>query len=313
MPRPLKVGLLLPDTEGQLDGATPRWRDIKEMALLAEDAGFDSVWVTDHLIHRPDDDTPPDGSSQEGTRGPWECWSLLTALAAVTDRVEIGALVLCAGFRNPGLLAKMADTVDEISGGRLILGLGAGWNEPEYRAFGFPFDHRVARFEEYVRIVGGLLRDGRADVEGAYWQARDAELRPRGPRPQGPPILVGTTSPRMLELTARHADAWNVWFSHTGNSLEGLEKVLADVDRACEAVGRDPRSLERTAAIVMEVGPHGPSSMEPPFIAGTPEELADSLRAHAARGLDHVQVWLEPATPAGVEAFRPVLAALDRT
>ncbi len=312
MPRPLKVGLLLPDTEGQLDGRTPRWADIWEMAVAAEAVGFDSVWVTDHLIHRPDAETPADGSAQEGTRGPWECWTLMTAVAAVTERVEIGALVLCAGFRNPGLLAKMADTLDEVSGGRLILGLGAGWNEPEYEMFGFPFDHRVSRFEEYVQIVRGLLRDGRADLEGTYWQARAAELRPRGPRPGGPPILIGTTSPRMLELTARYAESWNVWFSHTGNDPAKLPPLLADVDRACEAVGRDPATLERTAAIVIEVGPHGPSSMDGPFISGTPEELAASLRAHAALGIGHVQVWLEPATPDGVRAFRPVLEALDR-
>ena len=312
MPRPLKVGLLLPDTEGQLDGRSPRWADIREMAVAAEAVGFDSVWVTDHLIHRPDTETPTDEATEDGTRGPWECWTLMTAVAAVTERVEIGSLVLCAGFRNPGLLAKMADTLEEVSGGRLILGLGAGWNEPEYRAFGFPFDHRVSRFEEYIRIVRGLLRDGRANIAGAYWQAPDAELRPRGPRPEGPPILIGTTSPRMLELAARYADGWNVWFSHTGNDLGRLATILAEVDRACAAVGRDPATLERTAAIVMEVGPHGPSSMSGPFIGGTVEELAASLRAHAALGIGHVQVWLEPATLDGIRAFEPVLAALDR-
>jgi alkanesulfonate monooxygenase SsuD/methylene tetrahydromethanopterin reductase-like flavin-dependent oxidoreductase (luciferase family) len=300
--RPLKIGLLLPETEGQFNGGTARWSDLLAMTKAAEAVGFDSVWVTDHFIQR----------SETETRGPWECWSLLAAIAAVTERVEIGPLVVCTGFRNPALLAKMADTVEEISGGRLILGLGAGWNEPEYRAFGYPFDHRVDRFEEALTIIQGLLRDGHVDFDGVYYQARDCELRPRGPRPQGPPILVGTTGKRMLGLTARHADQWNVWFSSTGNRVEGITPLLASVDAACVAAGRDPATLERTAAVVIEVGPHAPSTMSAPPITGSPEEIATSLRAHAATGLSHVQVWLEPATVAGVEAFAPVLELLDR-
>src|SRR5687768_17318302 len=216
--RPLKIGYLVPETEGQMNGETARWTDILAMTKMAEAVGFDSVWVTDHLIHR----------SETETRGPWECWSLLSAIAAVTERVEIGPLVLCAGFRNPALLAKMADTVEEISGGRLILGLGAGWNEPEYRAFGYPFDHRVDRFEEALTIIGGLLRDGHIDFEGQYYRARNCELRPRGPRPNGPPIMIGTTGKRMLELTARHADQWNVWFGPIDNSAEKLKTLLQD-------------------------------------------------------------------------------------
>jgi alkanesulfonate monooxygenase SsuD/methylene tetrahydromethanopterin reductase-like flavin-dependent oxidoreductase (luciferase family) len=301
--RPLKIGLLLPDTERQLDGASPRWTDLAAMARLAEDVGFDSLWITDHLLHREEGQEP---------RGPWEGWSLLAALAAVTKRVEIGPLVICAAFRNPALLAKMADTVDEISGGRLILGLGAGWHEPEYRAFGYPFDHRVSRFAEALTIVTGLLREGRVDFEGTYYQARDCELRPRGPRPAGPPILIGTTSPRMLRLTAAHADIWNVWFSETGNLVENLLPLRASVDAACTAVDRDPATLERTAAVLVEVGPHSPSTMSGPPLTGTPEELAAGLRAYAAAGITHAQLWLEPNTPAGIEAFAPVLALLDR-
>jgi len=301
--RPLKVGLLLPETEGQFDGGNARWSDLLAMARAAEAIGVDSIWVTDHLLHQDDD----------GNRwGMWECWSLMAALAAVTERVALGSLVLCTAFRNPALLAKMADTVDEISGGRLILGLGAGWNEPEYRAFGYPFDHRVARFEEALTIITTLLREGRIDVEGTYYQARECELRPRGPCPQGPPILVGTTGEKMMALTARHADEWNTWFSQSGNRIEGLVPLLARVDAACAAAGRDPQTLVRSAAVKLEVGPHSPSKMSAPGIAGTPEELAESLRAHAAIGLAHVQVWLEPNTLAGIEAFGRVLEALDR-
>ena len=196
--RPLSVGLLLPDTENQLDGATPRWSDLRRWRGCARTIGFDSIWVTDHFIHRPPD---------EPEHGPWECWSLLSALAAITDRVELGTLVICTGFRNPTLLAKMADTVEEISGGRLILGIGAGWNEPEYRAFGYPFDHRIDRFQEALAIITALLRDGHGRFHGTYYQARDCVLRPRGPRPEGPPIMIGASQagPRMLDLTARYA------------------------------------------------------------------------------------------------------------
>jgi probable F420-dependent oxidoreductase len=299
--RPLKIGLLLPETEGQMNGATARWSDLLAMTEAAEAVGFDSIWVTDHFIHR----------SETQLRGPWECWSLISAIAAVTERVEIGTLVLCTGFRNPALLAKMADTVEEISGGRLILGLGAGWNEPEYRAFGYPFDHRVDRFEEALTVITGLLRTGAIDFEGTYVSARECELRPRGPRPGGPPIMIGTTGKRMLALTAKHADQWNVWFSPIDNSVAKLETLLLDVDAACAAVGRDPRTLERTAAVKVEVGPHEPSQMSVAPLTGSPERLAEQLRAYAAIGVTHLQVWLEPNTVAGIEQFGRVLEHLD--
>lgn len=193
--RPVKVGLFLM--------YAPSWSDVKQLATRAEAIGFDSVWVMDHLTMRRD----------SGTEPVWEGWSLLSALAATTRRVEIGTLVVATSFRNPALLAKMADTVDEISGGRLILGLGAGWHEPEYRAFGYPFDHRVSRFEEALTIIRTLLREGRIDYDGQYYQARDCELAPRGPRSHGPPILVGGSGERMLGLLARYADYWNgCWY-----------------------------------------------------------------------------------------------------
>jgi alkanesulfonate monooxygenase SsuD/methylene tetrahydromethanopterin reductase-like flavin-dependent oxidoreductase (luciferase family) len=302
--RPLKVGLILPETERQMNGGTARWGDLREMAALGEQIGADSLWVTDHLIHREPGEEP---------RGMWECWSLVSALAAVTETAEIGTLVLCNSFRNPTLLAKMADTVEEISGGRLILGIGAGWNKPEYDAFGYPFDHRTDRFAEAIAILTGLLRDGHVDFRGEYYEARGCELRPRGPRPNGPPIMVGASNagPRMLDLAARYADGWNTWFSSTGNTVEGLLPLLEKVDAACEAAGRDPKTLERSAAVIVEVGPHEPSAMTGPPLTGSPAEIAAGLRAHADAGLSHVQVWLEPNTPAGIAAFARVLEELD--
>jgi probable F420-dependent oxidoreductase len=300
--RPLKVGLLLPDTQGQVNGRDPRWRDIAAIARTAEDVGFDSIWVTDHFIQR----------SPDGTRGPWECWSLLSALAAITERVEIGTLVLCTGFRNPAMLAKMADTVEEISDGRLILGLGAGWSEPEYLAFGYPFDHRVDRFEEAIQIITSLLRTGHADFDGTYYQANDCELVPRGPRADGPPIIVGTTSPRMMRLTAKYADGWNVWFKEIDNKVDNLVELMKKLDEACFDVGRDPSTLERSAAVKVEVSEHVRSTMSTEPIKGSPEEIAAALRAYADVGLSHIQVWPEPCTVQGVQECGKILEALDR-
>jgi alkanesulfonate monooxygenase SsuD/methylene tetrahydromethanopterin reductase-like flavin-dependent oxidoreductase (luciferase family) len=128
---------------------------------------------------------------------------MLAALAEATQRVEIGTLVLCNSLRYPALLAKMATTADEVSGGRLILGVGAGWNEPEYQEFGLPFDHRVGRFAEALQILGPLLREGHVDFAGQYYHARNCDDVPRGPREAGPPLLVGSEGPRMLKLTAQ--------------------------------------------------------------------------------------------------------------
>lgn len=302
--RPLKVGLGLPDATGQMAGQTARWRDLAAMARLAEDAGFDSVWVEDHLLFRGD-------FTQALTEGPWECWSLLAALAVATSRVEIGPLVACTGFRNPALLAKTADSVDEISGGRLILGLGAGWHEPEYAAYGIPFDHRVSRFEEALTIIHGLLRQGRVDFAGRYYQARECELQPRGPRRGGPLILIGTTRPRMLGLTMRFADMWNVYFP------EDLDATLRAVDEACRLSWRDPSTLTRTVAVPVDLNGQGgrrssvnPSGRAP--LRGSLEELAEVFRGYARQGIAHLQVWLEPNTPSGIEAFAPILDLLDR-
>jgi alkanesulfonate monooxygenase SsuD/methylene tetrahydromethanopterin reductase-like flavin-dependent oxidoreductase (luciferase family) len=167
------------------------------MTRAIEDVGFDSVWVGEHLLYRWPD-LP--------ARGPWEAWTALAAIAASTSRIELGPLVACTNFHNPALLAKQAATIDEISGGRFVLGLGAGWNETEFRAFGYPFDHRIDRFEEAFTIIRTLLRDGAIDFDGRWYQARDCELLPRGPRPDGPPLMIGSIGPRMLRATMAHAD-----------------------------------------------------------------------------------------------------------
>jgi probable F420-dependent oxidoreductase len=305
--RPLKVGLFLPLWEDSTSGTVPSWAEVLTRAKLAEDVGFDSIWVPDHLLLRFPDTDP---------EGVWEGWSVLAALAASTDRVELGPLVACSQFRNPALLAKMADTVDEISGGRLILGLGAGWHEPEFEAFGYPFDRRASRFAEAVTIIHGLLRHGQMDFDGTYYQARDCELRPRGPRPAGPPIMIGGSGPRMLELAARFGDAWSRDFDAVNpgmppHSFEDLTTWRERVDAACVDVGRDPATLKRTAAVFVDL-PNTAAREGRDALSGSPEELAEGLRGYARGGFTHVQLWIEPSTVAGIEAFSPVLHLLDR-
>jgi probable F420-dependent oxidoreductase len=276
------------------------------MARRAEEVGFDSFWLPDHLLFR---------FPQVRQQGAWDVWSLLAALAATTRTLEIGPLVACSSFRNPALVARMADTIDEISGGRLILGLGAGWHEPEYTAFGFPYDHRVSRFEEALQIITALLRTGQVDFAGDYYSAPDCELRPRGPRPQGPPILVGGSGPRLLRLAARYGDAWN---ADRQNDVAAVQALNERVDQACQDVGRDLVSLARIIGIQVDLLNESRQAMQPrqwvmaPWpLTGTPEELAAQIRRYAEARTEHLIVWIDPVSLAGIEAFAAVLEALD--
>ncbi|CAN5729201.1 LLM class F420-dependent oxidoreductase [soil metagenome] len=297
----LRVGVILPDTEWEMGGDTPRWSDISVMALAAEGAGFDSVWVFDHLLYR---------FSGKPDQGAWECWSNLAALAAITEQVDIGPVVCCTGYRNPALLAKMAETVDEISGGRLILGLGAGWLESDYTAFGYPYDYRVSRFEEAVEIIHGLLHTGHVDFSGRFYSARDCELRPRGPRPNGLPIMIGSSAPRMLQVLARFGDSWNAW---AVQSLAELEEHRQKVDAAMELAGRDPATIERSVTLLVDTpdATGRPSEDKPGLKARTPEELAEFMLAYAEAGVAEIQIMLDPNTMKGIEWSARALEHLE--
>ena len=299
----MKVGIQLPEVEREV-----RWPELLDMTRAIEDLGFDSVWVGEHLLYRWED---------RPARGPWEAWTLLAAVAASTSRIELGPLVACTNFHNPALLAKQAVTIDEVSNGRLVLGLGAGWNEPEFRAYGFPFDHRIDRFEEAFTIIRTLLREGAIDFDGRWYQARDCELLPRGPRPNGPPLMIGSKGPRMLRVTMGHADSWNTWYNGIDNRPEGVAAVRAAVDEACREVGRDPAEVERTVAVLVRLpdgrgrvqGGHAQTGVSP--VRGEPAELAETLRAFAREGIAHVQLVLDPITLDSIRALEPMLSELD--
>ena len=291
----MKIGIVLP-IEDDGHGVVP-YAVVREMAQGAERGGLDSVWVYDHLLIRFGDDP---------ATGLYECWTVLSAIAEATRRVELGTIVLCTAFRNPAILAKMAGTLDAISGGRLILGIGAGWHDPEFEAFGFPTDHKVGRFEESLAVITGLIRDGRADLDGKYVTARDAVLIP--PARPDIPILVAAKKPRMFDLTARHADAWNMaWFGLPDERLASGRQGLAE---ACERVGRDPAEIAITVGLEVrypDLGP-GPTVAPGRALEGGPALIAEGLAAHAALGADHVIVALDPNTPEALARFLEAVA-----
>jgi alkanesulfonate monooxygenase SsuD/methylene tetrahydromethanopterin reductase-like flavin-dependent oxidoreductase (luciferase family) len=288
-----RVGVQLPEVER----AVP-WPEMVAIARAAEDAGFDSIWLGDHLLY-----DLPNGE----VRGPWEVWTALAALACVTERVELGPLVASTSFHAPAMLAKLAATVDAISGGRLILGLGAGWNQREYTAFGFPYEKRVSRFEEAFTIIRELVRTGRSDFRGAYYDVADCVLDPRPVRPGGPPLMLGSVSPRMMRIGLPHVDAWNVWWSQYGNDAEGFAAVRARVEEAAEQAGRARGQVEATAAVLVQL-PGGVGrlmgetyddrTVRPALVSN----LADHVRAMADAGAAHVQLVLDPITVESIEA-----------
>ena len=270
------------------NNTTRSYDSIRAVAQQAEADGFDSIWLPDHFFYR---------NPNEPTRGIWECWAMLSALAEATKRVEIGTLVTCNSFRHPAILAKMATTVDEISQRRLILGVGAGWNEPEYQAFGLPFDHRVARFEEALQILKPLLREGHVDFTGQYYQALNCEIVPRGPRSEGPPLMVGSEGgPRMLKLTAQYADLWNTGYM---GKPETLADRRAKLEAACHKVRRDPATLGITALIGLwfpDLQANKPKFFDNP-LTGTAQEIAATMRGYRELGVQHIMFQCEPYSP----------------
>ena len=296
----MKIGLVIPLAQDER-GEALTWNEIETRAIQAESAGYDSVWVYDHLFHR---------FEGHATVGFHECWTVLSALAAVTSRVELGTTVLCAGFRNPALLAKMATTLDTVSNGRLILGIGAGWHEPEFDGFGFPFDHRVSRFEEVLQIIRPLLRDGEVTFHGRYHDAEACEILPRGVRSDGPPILVGAFGPRMMRLTARYADQWTIdWLGPE----ERVREQLSNLHEACRVEGRDPKSLVVTGGVTVAYPDLGdlPGWMSSPdtYLTGDAETLGNQLAHYGELGVDHLITNLYPFNKTAVARYADAASA----
>jgi alkanesulfonate monooxygenase SsuD/methylene tetrahydromethanopterin reductase-like flavin-dependent oxidoreductase (luciferase family) len=276
------------------------------MARAAEEVGFDSIWVGDHLLYRGDG---------EPERGPWEAWTLLAALAACTERIGLGPLVACTAFHPPGLIAKMAATISEIAGGRFVLGLGAGWNEEEFRAFGLPFDRRVSRFEEAFTIIRGLLAGERVTLDGRYLQARDAVLLPRPVTP--PRLMIGSNGPRMLAATLPHVDCWNTWFEDYGNSPDEFAVLNERISAAAREAGRDPGDIQRSACLLVALdGSSGdrastPDTSDTAPVTGPPDRIASVLRELHKAGADEIIAVVDPITEGSIRELGTIVQLLQ--
>jgi len=288
----VKIGVQLPEVEREV-----RWPEYVQLARAAEETGFDSIWVGDHFLYRG-------GGRSE--RGPWDCWTLLAGLAVATQRLELGPLVACTAFREPGLLARAAAAVDELSGGRLRMAVGSGWNEVEFRAFGLPFDHRVSRFEEAFEIIRRLLAGERVSFAGRYHRVDDALLLP--PPLRRPPLMVGGDGPRLLAATLPHVEAWNTWFNRFGNRPAGLAPLNARIDEACERAGRDPATLLRSVCLLVEIdggdGERQADPSSPPLPQG---ELGGALGELADAGVGEVILVLDPINERSIRSLRTAL------
>ena len=300
--RPFEIGLVLPMGDVFGDGPTARWVDIRALALRAEEIGFDVVWTVDELLWRSPDRDP---------QGFWECVAMTGAVAAATSRIKVGTWILSALHRNPGITAKAVETIDEISSGRFVFGLGSGHAGRQAHAFGLPEDHVYGRFEEAVEIIVPLLRQGRADYDGTFHAARDLEQRPLGPRPGRIPIMIGAKGPKMLRLAALHADIWS-WYVEERSDLVEFGPRLRAFEAACVEAGRDPTTVGKSAGIVVEPTPiTGAEAVLGTPVKGSAEEIADALRAFGAAGFTNIEVLVWPPTLAAVNAMAAVIELLD--
>jgi len=286
-----RVGIQLPEVEREV-----RWPEVRRIAVVAEECGFNSIWLGDHLLYRDD------GRAE---RGPWDVWTQLSALAAVTTRVRLGPLVAATAFHAPGILARASASVDEISGGRFVLGIGAGWNETEFRAFGFPFDRRVARFAESFEVVRRLLAGQHVTYAGEFVSVDDAVLLP--PPARRVPLMLGANGDRMLTVGLAHADAWNTWYSPYGNTVEGFAAASERVSAICARLGRDPLAIERSACVFVAVdGGAGERPHDLPPVDAT--ALAAHLHALAEAGADEAILVVDPITESSVGTLAAVLS-----
>ena len=301
----MKIGIQLPEVEWEVP-----FPELIKMAQEAEAVGFDSVWYGDHLIY----------DLAVGARGPWEAWTTLAAIAQATTTIELGPLVASTSFHAPTMLAKQAATVDDISQGRLIVGLGAGWNQREYDAFGFAYDKRVSRFEEAFTIIRTLLADGEIDYHGTFHDAEQCVLHPRSPRPGGPPLMVGSIGDRMLDITLPHVDSWNMWWSQYGNTAAGFAHEKSRVDQLIQAAGRSINDVEATAAVHIRLADGkgrlmgdyvGDADVKP--LTGSPDELGSQLQEFESAGAAHIQLCVDPITRDSINWLGNVLSAFHRT
>ena len=295
-----EVGIVLVTGQWGPERTVNRWADVRAMALRAEAIGFDTIWVPDEIVWFPEDKPP---------LGLWDGISMAGALAASTSRIGLGTWVMSALHRNPSILAKTAETLDEISGGRFIFGLGAGHTGPgQAHAFGLPEDRVFDRFEEALQVIVPLIREGRASFTGRFHAAHGAVQVPQGPRPNGIPLMIGVLGPRGMRLAATYADIWSCYTEERVDLVEFGPRITA-LEAACADVGRDPKTIRRSAGL--DAKPLEPKpDPNAAWIGGSPEQMADQIRTIRDAGYTRVELFPTPATIAGIEACAPVLELL---
>jgi alkanesulfonate monooxygenase SsuD/methylene tetrahydromethanopterin reductase-like flavin-dependent oxidoreductase (luciferase family) len=291
-----EIGIVLPLAQFGPERTTARWPDIREMAARAETYGFDTVWTYDELLWRSADKPP---------QGAWDGISMAGAVAAVTSRAKFGTWVMSALHRNPGIIAKTAETLDEISGGRFVFGLGAGHEWPgQARSFGLPEEKIFARFEEALQIIVPLLREGRADFEGTFHAARDLIQAPRGPRAGRIPLLIGGNGPKGQRHAVRHADIWSAYVEERAD-VDEVGPRIASLERICAEEGRDPAAIGRSIGVT--VNPMLAAGATPSVVSGAASEIADTLRSFIEVGYTHVELIVDPGTLEALDALAPVV------
>jgi alkanesulfonate monooxygenase SsuD/methylene tetrahydromethanopterin reductase-like flavin-dependent oxidoreductase (luciferase family) len=279
----LRVGVQLPEVERDV-----RWPELRAIARTAEASGYDSIWVGDHMLYRGD------GRPE---RGPWDAWSVLAALAASTERIRLGPLVASTAFHPPGLVARMAAAIDEVSAGRFTLGVGAGWNEAEFRAFGIAFENKVARFEEAFTIIRQLLAGERVSFDGRFYRVDDALLLP--PPERRVPLLIGSAGPRVLAATSPHVEWWNSWYSWYGNTPSGFAELSS----------RFEGDFRRSACVLVTVdGGASERALEEESPPIETRELRTHLNELADAGADEAILVLDPINERSVAAVADALA-----
>jgi alkanesulfonate monooxygenase SsuD/methylene tetrahydromethanopterin reductase-like flavin-dependent oxidoreductase (luciferase family) len=309
-PKTIRIGLNLP-TWPLRGGGYASWAEMRRLAQAMDAMGVDTLWVPDHLQR---------ATASRGTFGFWECWTILVAAAEATSRIEVGPFIACTGFRNPGLLAKMAMTLDEVSAGRLVLGMGSGVpaRDPSWRAFGFDAARPIARYAEAAEIVTGLLRDVAPHTfRGTLVHTDGAELLPRGPRPTTIPVLLAGAGEKTMAVAARFGDLVNVNRALTG--VGDASSAAADVAAACRTVGRDPATLAVTGWARLAIDGDGIAIEKPGCLAGEPAEVAETIRAIRDAGVSHLTMYagaaddpspLPALTDEMLDRFAPFLEAI---
>jgi alkanesulfonate monooxygenase SsuD/methylene tetrahydromethanopterin reductase-like flavin-dependent oxidoreductase (luciferase family) len=297
--RTFELGAVIPILESGPERAVPRGHEVLEQARRAEQIGFDTVWLPDELLWQVDGERP---------RGAWDGVSMAGAVAAVTSRAKVGTWVMSALHRNPGIIAKTAETLDEISGGRFVFGLGAGHAWPgQAHAFGLPETEVWARFEEALQIIVPLLREGRADVDGRLHAAHDLVQAPRGPRPGRIPIMLGGNGPKGRRLAVQLADIYSCYVEQHASPDE-VRPHIESLEAACAEAGRDPASIGRSVGVY--VHPLEPAGVPSSRLSGSAEQIADGIRAFRGAGYTQVELMYAPPTMAAMEALAPVVEAI---